>query len=107
MQPIAEWAEISPWLFSMTINEKIFGRSRDEVIAELEMQGIESRPLFVPLHTLPPFAQRSRIRAGELPVTEKLGSSGISLPTSSTMTPDLVDRVVAAIQCIAENAPLR
>jgi perosamine synthetase len=107
MQPVAEWAEISPWLFCMTINEKIFGRSRDEVIAELEVQGIESRPLFVPLHTLPPFTQQSRARAGELPVTEKLGNSGISLPTSSTITPDLVARVVKAIQYIAKSVPVR
>jgi perosamine synthetase len=105
MQPVAEWAEISPWLFCMTINEKIFGRSRDQVIAELEVQGIESRPLFVPLHMLPPFTQQSPVRVGELPVTEKLGNSGISLPTSSTMTSDLVGRVVEAIQRMAKSAP--
>jgi perosamine synthetase len=107
MQPVAEWAEISPWLFCITINEKIFGRSRDELIAELEVHGIETRPLFVPLHTLPPFIQQSRVRAGELPVTEKLGNSGISLPTSSTMTPDLVTRVVEAIRRIAKSIPVR
>ena len=36
----------SPWLFSVTIDPAAFGRSRDDVIAKLSRNGIESRPFF-------------------------------------------------------------
>jgi perosamine synthetase len=80
-QPRAAWAEPAPWLFSILVDEKAFGRSRDELAALLAVDGIETRPFFVPLHQLPPFRSESRVRKDILPETEILSHGGMNLPT--------------------------
>lgn len=96
-QPVAPWATVTPWLFSITIDSTGFGHSRDEVMARLKKQGIDTRPFFIPLHTLPPFREGSRLRKEHLPLTERLSAIGMNLPTYSTMTDSQVDSVVQAI----------
>ncbi len=100
-QPVASWAVISPWLFSITIDQKLFGKSRDAVMAALAAQNIDSRPFFIPLHTLPPFREGSRQRGERLPVTGMLAMSGINLPTFTTMTDEQVRLVSDAVRSIA------
>ena len=70
LQPVASWAQVTPWLFCATVDAARFGRSRDEVIALLDRNRIETRPFFIPIHQLPPYA----VYAGrtEYPVTERL-----------------------------------
>lgn len=96
-QPVAEWAELSPWLFCCLVNEKEFGKNAEEVMAELARQGIETRPFFIPIHTLPPY--RSDGDPVLLPRTEHLAKSGVSLPTHSQLTEAEVTRITT---CIAE-----
>ncbi|MBA4027531.1 MAG: aminotransferase DegT [Planctomyces sp.] len=95
-QPIAPWAQITPWLMCLQITPE-FGRSRQEVMAHMESQNIETRPFFIPLHTLPPFRAESRARNEHLPVTDRLAQWGINLPTYPGMTEGDVDRVCAAL----------
>ena len=95
-QPVAEWADPAPWLFSITVDEAEFGVSRDALAANLASQGIETRPVFVPIHTLPPY-QDHRRGSDDLGVTEHLGATGLSLPTSSAMESADADRVIAAV----------
>lgn len=96
-QPVAEWATISPWLFCVTIDPDVFGCNRDEVMARLAARGIDTRPFFIPLHTLPPFREGSRRRGEQLPVTTRLAATGINLPTYPQMTTEQVREVVAGI----------
>lgn len=98
-QPIAEWAEISPWLFSITINQSQFGLTRDELIEKLAENGVETRPFFIPLHRLPPFREESSKRGDNLPLTEKLGNSGINLPTFN----ELSEENIAYISTLIKN----
>ncbi|WP_242343207.1 DegT/DnrJ/EryC1/StrS family aminotransferase [Anaeromyxobacter terrae] len=97
-QPQAAWAEISPWLFCITVDAKAFGRTRDELMVLLAEQGIETRPFFRPLHRLPPFWEESRRRGEVLPVTDHLGESGLNLPTYTLMADADVERVARAIR---------
>lgn len=87
-QPIASWAEPSPWLFCITVDETEYGRTRDELMALLAAEGVETRPFFVPLHRLPPFREQSRLRGEQLPVTDRVAATGMNLPTYSSMKPD-------------------
>jgi perosamine synthetase len=96
-QPVAEWAELSPWLFCCLVNEEEFGGSSAKVMEELARRGIETRPFFIPIHTLPPY--QSAGGSLSLPVTEYLGRCGISLPTHSQLTEAEITQVTA---CIAE-----
>ncbi len=97
-QPQAPWAEVSPWLFCITVDAKEYGRTRDELAALLEDSGIETRPFFKPLHRLPPFVEESRKRGEALPVTDRLSDAGLNLPTFTRMQQSDVGAVAAAIR---------
>jgi perosamine synthetase len=101
LQPRADWAEISPWLFSVTIDEQRFGRSRDELMAFLAEAGIETRPFFIPLHQLPPFRAQSRARNEQLPITDALGSCGLNLPTYVGLTESDIDEICSLVRAAA------
>lgn len=98
VQPIAKWAEPAPWLFCITVDEKEYGRSRDELMMLLKDNGVETRPFFIPLHRLPPFYEESVRRREKLPVTDKLGATGINLPTYSDITKEDIDYIVQITQ---------
>jgi perosamine synthetase len=100
-QPVANWATISPWLFCVTVDKSRFGLSRDELAAALATRGIETRPFFYPLHLMPPYQGGNRNRAGKFPVAERLGSTGINLPTFVDLSDDMIEKVCAVIDEMA------
>lgn len=95
-QPVAPWAEPTPWLYCVTVDEGRFGRSRDELMEILAGSGVETRPFFYPVHRLPPYVPADSAPA-DLPVTEHLAATGMNLPTAVRLTDDDVARVAAAI----------
>jgi len=97
LQPNAEWALLAPWLFCITVDKGSGPQRRDELALYLRRRGIDTRPFFIPLHTLPPFREDRR-RHAHFPVTESLAASGLNLPTYSTMTDHDLDRVAEAIR---------
>jgi perosamine synthetase len=96
-QPIAGWADPTPWLFCITIDADEYGASRDEVAARLANAGVETRPFFVPLHTLPPFREAPMERRQRLPVTERLAATGMNLPTHANLNAEAIARVASVI----------
>jgi len=42
--------------------KKEYGKNRDQLIDFLSNKGVETRPFFIPLHTLPPFQKESKER---------------------------------------------
>jgi perosamine synthetase len=104
LQPKAPWAEPAPWLFCITIDEMMFGKSRNDLIAFLDGEGIETRPFFIPLHTLPPFRQEAASRGTTLPVTEYLAARGLNLPTHSQLTLDQIAHITSKIASFGRKA---
>jgi len=101
-QPIAEWISPCPWVFSIIINEKECGFSRDQLITELSDKGIESRPFYFPLHKLPQYRELS-VRRGDLcPEAERLSQVGIFLPSSTDLTENDLDYVCEAVRDISK-----
>jgi perosamine synthetase len=62
------------------------------VMARLAEKGIETRPFFYPMHTLPMY-EHLPSPAGGFPVAESLARRGINLPTSANLTRDDVHYV--------------
>jgi perosamine synthetase len=60
--------------------------SRDRLIEALRESGVDSRPFFYPIHTLPPYS------AGQprLPVTEDIAMRGLNLPSSTRLTDETI-----------------
>ena len=65
-------------------------QERDRVMERLLREGIETRPFFYPLHTMPPYAGSAE---ESFPVAEDLAARGICLPTWNGLTDADVDRV--------------
>jgi perosamine synthetase len=69
--------------------------ARDRIMGELEAQGIETRPLFPPLHAQPVHASG---QPASLPVCEQLAAGGLSLPSGAALTEAQIDRVCDALK---------
>jgi perosamine synthetase len=91
------WAESVCWLYTFLLDDGA-GITRDELIDKLYRNGIESRPVFFPLHQMPPFEPLAHGRA--YPVSTDLSRRGISIPSAVDLSPDDVAGVVAAIRGI-------
>ena len=101
VRPVADWATLSPWLFSITVDPPEFGATREQLMATLEREKIESRPFFIPVHSLPPFQDGARRRNTHCPITDQLCSVGVNLPTYTTMTDGHIERVAKTIRNMA------
>lgn len=86
------------WLSCFLIDQPAFGASRDELIAALDAAGIESRPVWKPMH-LQPLYRHAECCRGE--VAEDLFRRGICLPSSSSLAPEDQSRVIAAVRAAA------
>ena len=87
----ADWADTAPWLASCLVDPGLFGCRRDDLAESLADRGIETRPMFIPIHRMPPYHDAARKRRTELPVTDRLGSLGLMLPTYPQMADDITD----------------
>lgn len=82
------------WLFTVTIDPEITGLTARQVMAHLKEQGIESRPLWQPIHLSPAHAGALRL-GGE--VAERLYDQALSLPSSVGLSVADQGRVIAAV----------
>jgi perosamine synthetase len=94
------WARHVCWLYSVVLRETV-PVERDEVMAALAQRGIETRPVFWPVHLLPPYAPVVR----PLPVSENISRRGLSLPTHSLLTEADVERVADALAAVCLRQP--
>jgi perosamine synthetase len=92
------WANNIYWLYTILVNEEKMGLSRDDFMKALEREGIETRPMFYPLHLQSPYNC-----CGSFPVTEEVSRKGVSLPTKNAMQKESVSDVCRAINKIIKN----
>jgi len=100
-QPVADWAVPAPWLFCATIDQNEFGMDRDALAEKLGEKGIDTRPFFVPLHSLPPY-QTGDHGADKFPETEKLARDGINLPTFGGLSDAQIEYVCQSIAALRQ-----
>ena len=80
LSPEMPWAKSTYWMFSILIEADRFGLTRDQIIEFLQSRGIETRPLFYPIHSMPPYKVDE-----SFPVAEELSSKGINLPSGASL----------------------
>jgi perosamine synthetase len=83
------------WAYSIIVDTAALGLSRDDLMARLDRAGIETRPLFYPLHEMPPYRHFAGNRA--FPVTSALSGGGLSLPSAVTLGAGDVDYIGTTI----------
>ena len=101
--PQAAWGLHTNWLSCLLIDEAAFGCSRDALIGALAEAGIESRPVWKPMHLQPLYAA-ARCYGGA--VSEDLFRCGVCLPSSSSLTVAEQSRVIGQVRRAARRAPV-
>lgn len=97
-QAEADWASSADWLFSARIDQDAFGMDSRALILGLKACGIESRPLWQPMHLSPAHAGALFIGTG---VSKALFESVVSLPCSVGLTAGEQNTVIGAIKDLA------
>jgi perosamine synthetase len=95
LPPEEPWAKNIYWMFSVLVGDE-FAISRDALMNHLKTRGIDSRPFFHPIHTMPPY-----FNGQSLPIAERLSLQGINLPSSVALTDQDIRRVARAIREVA------
>jgi perosamine synthetase len=97
----APWARASYWLTTALVDPERFGMDARSLIRSLRECGVESRPLWQPLHRSP--AHRGAF-ATDCSVAERLHATGISLPSSVGLSRSDQHRVIDHIAEIGLQA---
>jgi perosamine synthetase len=85
----------SYWLYTFLVNEDA-PFTRDNLIEYLSLCGVESRPVFFPIHEMPPYQEFGL--QDDLKMSKKVSVQGMSLP-SSVMLADLeMEHICNSIQ---------
>lgn len=92
------WAKNTCWLYTVII-EKEFGMTRDELISKLLKNGVETRPVFYPLHAMPPykkFVGKNSSFGNSIYVSD----CGISFPSSVTLSENELNNIEKVVSSI-------
>ena len=92
----ASWANSIFWLYSVLLDESVLDFEPTDLASRLKRRGVETRPIFPPLHRQPAF--RGAHAAEAFPVADRLWRQGLSLPMSNDLDPEdvrAICRIVA------------
>ena len=95
LMPQAPWGRHTNWLSVFLVDDAQLGVTRDDLIAGLAKENIESRPVWKPMH-LQPFYADCKAYGGAL--AEDVFNRGICLPSSSNMTSEQQVRVIDTVR---------
>jgi perosamine synthetase len=90
----APWAYSTSWLYTILIHREAFGMDSRAVLRALEMDKIQTRPLWQPLHLSKAFEDCG---AFECPVAEQLNREALSLPCSVGISEEDLQFVLSAL----------
>jgi dTDP-4-amino-4,6-dideoxygalactose transaminase len=82
------------WLSAIVVHPAEAGWAPDELRVALDAVGIESRPLWKPMHQQPVFAGARSLENGN---ADQLFARGLTLPSGSALTDQQIDSVLHAI----------
>jgi perosamine synthetase len=95
LPPEMPWAKNVYWLYSILVDEKEFGVSRDKLMINLAEDGVETRRFFYPIHTMPPY---SKYASGDsFDIADRLSSRGINLPSSVKLKEEEIREIARLI----------
>ncbi|MFA6230596.1 MAG: DegT/DnrJ/EryC1/StrS family aminotransferase [Rhodanobacter sp.] len=85
------WADEVYWMYNIFLREGA-GERRDAVMRKMDEMGIETRPVFYPMHVMPPYQE-----SASYPVADLWSPRGINLPTHQDLTREDVQRVAESL----------
>jgi perosamine synthetase len=95
----------SYWLYTLTLAPDHTAR-RDAILNLMIENGVEARPVFFPMHRMPPYAPY--VPPGRsYPVSDALADAGISLPSPVTMAEADIEKVCMVLRHALSNTQRR
>lgn len=91
----ASWAFSTFWLYTILIDEREYGLDSRALLRQLNRDGIQSRPLWQPLHRSP--AHKDSL-SSDIEIADVLNRNAVSLPCSVGLTGADQARVISAIR---------
>jgi perosamine synthetase len=91
-----DWAKNVYWMYSILVGPEL-GVSRDKLMEELAIRGVETRSFFVSMNQQPVFKNMGLFKDEEYPVAESLSQKGLYLPSSSGLKRDEIKYVCESI----------
>lgn len=90
----ADDAEDNCWLTSVVVDPDVAPLPASDLRLRLDEAGIESRPLWKPMHLQPVFADAPSMVNG---TSQRLFETGLTLPSGSALSAEAFDRVLSAL----------
>ena len=94
IMPEAEWGVSNRWLSVFLLDPHAGRDARDRILAALDEENIEARPVWKPMH-LQPLFEDAPMYGGA--VSADLFDRGVCLPSGSSLTESEQDRVIDAV----------
>jgi dTDP-4-amino-4,6-dideoxygalactose transaminase len=95
--PAGEGDRHARHLYTVLVDERSGGVSRDALRRRLAERGVATSIHFRALHLEPFYQERFGLRRGMFPAAERVSDTTLSLPLSAGMTPETIDRVIEAV----------
>lgn len=96
----AEWARSTFWLYTILVDAGKFGMNSRQLMRELASQGIQTRPLWQPLHLS---KVHSGAPAANCSTAERLNQNALSLPCSVGLSQSLQQKVIESILAVCRT----
>lgn len=84
------------WMVAVRIREE-FGTSRDELMAHLAKNGIETRTFFCPMNQQPFLREQPGYRPVDCPIADAMWTDGLYLPSTTSLTDSQLSFIAEAI----------
>ena len=93
----ADYGKSNRWLTTLTVDEKVSGISRTQIINALAKENIESRPVWKPMHMQPLYKKCVYIKKDNWDASAELFENGLCLPSGSSLSKEDQNRIIDII----------
>ena len=102
LQPMSEapWARSAYWLYTVLLDARTCSLDRRQLLRALAERGIQTRPLWQPLHRSPAHASSF---ARPCPVADETQANALSLPCSTHLSEADQDRVIDSVASLLSS----
>ena len=101
--PEAPGCRSNRWLTTLTVDPKIAGVTRTDIIDALARENIESRPVWKPMHLQPLYQDYDYISKDGMDIAAKLFENGLCLPSGSNLSEidqgRVIDIMLSVLEC--------
>lgn len=101
-QNILPQAECVSWMNTIVLDPALYGHTKDELIAYLRENNVDSRLLFNGMHRQKSLLDFGCDCSGEYPICDMLTENGFYLPSASSLTEDVIEAICTLIKNFAK-----